>query len=283
MRDCVRDEIQHLSDDDSRLVSAAAAARLRSILPQPHERPNQQVPPDVSEPASEKITEPRTTWTTPPPARQAVSSVPGVASARPLDLTFSTAEPPTQTAIELQPPSAAIGSGFALTSTLVQTCLAIVGTGAVFGLEVGLMLALGYYDFLQPALMLGAAAGLLTAIEAVARPPRIPPGLVGGITLGVIFMILGVATSEATSEFAIVLGAGLSIGVAFGLATVLVSLLILRSRRVGATLGGVLNIAAISLFAVAGSNLSVIGSITLGFAAGCLSGLVASIGRTTRT
>ena len=104
VRDCVKDEIQHLSDDDSRLVSAAAAARLRSILPQPHERPNQQVP-DVSEPASEKITEPRTTWTTPPPARQAVSSVPGVASARPLDLTFSTAEPPTQTAIELQPPS----------------------------------------------------------------------------------------------------------------------------------------------------------------------------------
>ena len=44
VRDCVKDEIQHLADDDSRLVSAAAATRLRSILPQPPERPVEQVP-----------------------------------------------------------------------------------------------------------------------------------------------------------------------------------------------------------------------------------------------
>ena len=44
VRDCVRDESQHLADDDSRLVSAAAATRLRSILPQPPERPVEQVP-----------------------------------------------------------------------------------------------------------------------------------------------------------------------------------------------------------------------------------------------
>ncbi|MDQ4038326.1 MAG: caspase family protein [Actinomycetota bacterium] len=44
VRDCVRDEIQHLADDDSRLVSAAATVRLRSILSQPSERPVEQVP-----------------------------------------------------------------------------------------------------------------------------------------------------------------------------------------------------------------------------------------------
>jgi hypothetical protein len=103
VRACVRDEIQRLTDDDSRMVSSSAAQRLRSILPQP---------PDVSEPEAEKAPESPAAGATTPPARQAGASVPAVVPARPPDPTFPTAEPPLPPAIELQPPpSAATGPG----------------------------------------------------------------------------------------------------------------------------------------------------------------------------
>lgn len=104
VRACIRDEIQRLTDDDSKMVSTSAAQRLRSLLPQP---------PDVSEPEAERAPGSPATRATPPPARQAGSSVPAVASARPPDPTSPTAEPPLQPAIELQPPpSATTGPGF---------------------------------------------------------------------------------------------------------------------------------------------------------------------------
>lgn len=102
VRGCVRDEIQRLTDDDSRMVSSAAVERLRSILPQP---------PDVSEPEAEKAPESSAARATTPPARQDGFSAPAVVSARPPDPTFPTAEPPPRSAIESQPPPSAASRG----------------------------------------------------------------------------------------------------------------------------------------------------------------------------
>jgi uncharacterized surface protein with fasciclin (FAS1) repeats len=82
VRDCVRDEIQHLADDDSRLVAAAAAVRLRSILPQPPEHPVDQVP-EVSTLDPKEVPEPRAAGATTPPAQQTESSVPGATPVQP--------------------------------------------------------------------------------------------------------------------------------------------------------------------------------------------------------
>jgi len=73
VRACVRDEIQRLTDDDSRMVSTAAAERIRSILHQPPAQPTQQVP-DVSKPEAEKAPEPPTKRSQESPRLPQVSS-----------------------------------------------------------------------------------------------------------------------------------------------------------------------------------------------------------------
>ncbi|MDQ3274558.1 MAG: caspase family protein, partial [Actinomycetota bacterium] len=84
VRGCVRDEIQHLADDDNGLVSTAAATQLQSILPKPPERPVEQVP-EVSKLEAKTVPEPRAAGATTPPAQQTGSSVPDVMLVQPPD------------------------------------------------------------------------------------------------------------------------------------------------------------------------------------------------------
>ena len=111
VRDCVRDEIQHLADDDSRLV-AAATVRLRSILPQPPEHPVEQVP-EVSTLDPKEVPEPRAAGATTPPAQQTESSVPGATPVQPPARGSSTTASPRQLAGKSQsaPPSISSGPG----------------------------------------------------------------------------------------------------------------------------------------------------------------------------
>jgi len=112
VRDCVRDEIQHLADDDSRLVSAAAATRLRSLLLKPPERPVEQVP-EVSTLDAKEVPESRAVGATTPPTRQTGSFVPDATPVQPHDHGSSTTASPRQPAREPQsaPPSIASGPG----------------------------------------------------------------------------------------------------------------------------------------------------------------------------
>ncbi|MGH3874180.1 MAG: caspase, EACC1-associated type [Pseudonocardiaceae bacterium] len=93
VRACVRDEIQRLTDDDSRMVSTAAVERLQSISLQPPK----QVP-DVSKPETEKAPS--------PPAPQAGPSGPIAGSVVAPDPATPTAQPQ---AIALQPPRRRLG------------------------------------------------------------------------------------------------------------------------------------------------------------------------------
>ncbi|MGH3930756.1 MAG: RDD family protein, partial [Pseudonocardiaceae bacterium] len=106
----VRDEIQRLTDDDSKMVSTAAAERLRSILHQPPAQPTQQVY-DVSKPEIEKAPKPPAPQATETPAQQAGFSVPIAVPVAAPDPVAPTTQPPIQPAIELQPPRRRFGSG----------------------------------------------------------------------------------------------------------------------------------------------------------------------------
>ena len=110
VRDCVRDEIQHLADDDSRLVSAAADTRLRSLLLKPLERPVEQEP-EVSKLQAKRVPEPRAVGATTPPTRQTRSPVPDAMPVQPPAVVSSTTTPPRQPAREPRsaPPSIASG------------------------------------------------------------------------------------------------------------------------------------------------------------------------------
>ncbi|HKR49804.1 MAG TPA: caspase family protein [Pseudonocardiaceae bacterium] len=77
VRRLVVDEIQRLADDDSRIVSAAAAARLHAILPQAPASPSEAVPQPTSAPAFAPATTPPVDGYAAPP-----SSAPGMASSR---------------------------------------------------------------------------------------------------------------------------------------------------------------------------------------------------------
>jgi len=94
VRACVKDEIQHLADDDSRLVSAAAAAWLRSLLPKPPERPIEHMP-EVSKLEAKKVSESRAGATV-PPSQRTRSSVPGTMRVQPPDRGSSATPPPRQ-------------------------------------------------------------------------------------------------------------------------------------------------------------------------------------------
>ncbi|MGH3914320.1 MAG: fasciclin domain-containing protein [Pseudonocardiaceae bacterium] len=99
VRGRVRDEIQRLTNDDSRMVSAAAEQRLRSSFAQPPAQPIQQMP-DVSKPEVDKVPESRVARVTEKPARQAGYSVPSAVSVTPSDSVFPTAGPLIHSAIE---------------------------------------------------------------------------------------------------------------------------------------------------------------------------------------
>ncbi|MFE6178769.1 caspase family protein [Streptomyces sp. NPDC056464] len=101
VRGAVLDEIRRLASDDSKLVSAAAAARMPSLLPQP---PEQTPEPLVERPAGPTPPEPRKVVETPPATevREVTETPPASPTAQP--------QPPRRSVAASHPPTAAPGA-----------------------------------------------------------------------------------------------------------------------------------------------------------------------------
>ncbi|MGH3832011.1 MAG: hypothetical protein ACRDRS_16440 [Pseudonocardiaceae bacterium] len=166
---------------------------------------------------------------------------------------------------------------------LVKAGLVVVCTGTVFGLE--FRLAYGVApdsigrDFFV-ILTFGLVAGVLAAIESVARPPKFYHGIIGGITLALLIF------AHYKWIFSHEVMSAISSGTAFGVATALTCALVRKFRYAGVAIGILVNIVDIALIALANHLLSspawlqfVTGYNGLGFVAGTLAGFAAAVER----
>ncbi|MFJ2829304.1 PQQ-binding-like beta-propeller repeat protein [Streptomyces sp. NPDC087263] len=127
VRSHVREEIRRLADDDSRLVSAAAAARLRSLLPQPPETPREPPAgpvPDAAETATKTLPDIHPSAAPPPehsshgpdtatprgvspsPVRPTDRGAPTTGQPSPIPPSTSRPDTPGQPALDVSPPAA---------------------------------------------------------------------------------------------------------------------------------------------------------------------------------
>jgi hypothetical protein len=182
---------------------------------------------------------------------------------------------------------------------LVKAGLAFVCAGTVFGIEFALadrvasvntgqsiLGGFGGIDWII-ILLFGVTAGILAAIESVARPPKFYHGLIGGITLTLFLGVLGaMGILLVIGPSALLSGIAFS-GIAFGVATALTCALTVKSKYIGVIISAWVNLAGVALTALANwlSSEWVANAVWfsgLGLALGVLAGFAAVVERAHR-
>jgi hypothetical protein len=135
---------------------------------------------------------------------------------------------------------------------LVKSCLVIICTGAVFGIETVVLVANSpsNYDKTASFLWWGLIAGTLAVIESVLRPSRYYPGFIGGLTI--MFFSLPILLVEIFGQplfenIIVTLFFQLLCAAVFGLATAGTYTLVGKTKYVGAIVGVVANLTGIAL------------------------------------
>ncbi|MGH3717637.1 MAG: hypothetical protein ACRDRI_02150 [Pseudonocardiaceae bacterium] len=169
---------------------------------------------------------------------------------------------------------------------LGKAVVVAICTGTVFELEIRLAYSVASASIERDfgvILTFGLGAGVLAAIESVARPPRFYHRIIGGITFALFISV------RYGWPFSHEIMSVISSGTAFGVATALTCALVRKFRHAGVAIGILVNIVGIALITLADSLSSspdwlqfVTGYSGLGFAFGTLAGFATAVERCTR-